>query len=211
MPNMGRPVKIPKPNEPLSMADALFSTSQQRVLAYIYGQPQRSFYTTELIRLSGGGSGAIQRELARLEQSGLVNVTYVGSQKHYQANPDAPIYGELCAIMQKTVGLAEPLRKALEPLSEKIRFAFVYGSVARRKDTASSDIDLMLVSDSLTYADVFAALESVSSKLRRTINPTVYSQEELHSRIDRGNSFIKRVLAQAKLWIIGQESDFPTG
>ncbi len=193
------------------MADALFSTSQQRVLAYIYGQPERSFYTTELIRLSGGGSGAIQRELARLEQSGLVNITNVGSQKHYQANPDAPIYGELCAIMQKTVGLAEPLRKALEPLSEKIRFAFVYGSVAKRKDTASSDIDLMLVSDSLTYADVFAALESVSSKLRRTINPTVYSQKELHSRIDRGNSFIKRVLAQAKLWIIGQESDFPTG
>jgi len=92
------------------MADALFSTSQQRVLAYIYGQPERSFYTTELIRLSGGGSGAIQRELARLEQSGLVNITNVGSQKHYQANPDAPIYGELCAIMQKTVGLAEPLR-----------------------------------------------------------------------------------------------------
>lgn len=211
MPNMGRPVKIHEPNEPLSMADALFSTSQKRVLAYIYGQPERSFYTTELIRLSCGGSGAIQRELARLEQSGLVTVTHIGTQKHYQANPDAPIYAELCAIMQKTVGLAEPLRKALEPLSEKIRFAFVYGSVAKRKDTASSDIDLMLVSDSLTYADIFAALEIVSSKLRRTINPTVYSQEELHGRIDRGNSFIKRVLAQPKLWIIGQDNDLSTG
>ena len=208
---MGRPAKIPKHNQPLSMADALFSTSRQRVLAYIYGQPERSFYITEIIRLSGGGSGAIQRELARLEQSGLVKVTHIGTQKHYQANPDAPIYADLCAIMLKTVGLAEPLRKALEPLSEKIRFAFVYGSVAKRKDAASSDIDLMLVSDSLTYADVFAALESVSSKLRRTINPTVYSQEELHSRIDRGNSFIKRVLAQPKLWIIGQDSDLSTG
>ena len=211
MPNMGRPVKIPRRNAPLSMADALFSTSQQRVLAHIYGQPERSFYATELIRLSGGGSGAIQRELARLEQSGLVNVTYVGNQKHYQANPDAPIYRELCAIMQKTVGLVEPLRRALKPLARQIEFAFVYGSVAKRQDTAFSDIDLMMVSDSLTYADVFTALETVSSKLGRTINPTVYSQEELHSRIDRGNSFIKRVLAQPKLWIIGQDSDLSTG
>ncbi len=124
---------------------------------------------------------------------------------------DAPIYAELCAIMQKTVGLTEPLRKALEPLSKQIKIAFVYGSVAKRKDTASSDIDLMLVSDSLTYADIFAALEIVSSKLRRTINPTVYTREEFQSRIEQGNSFIKRVLAQPKLWIIGQESDLPAG
>ena len=208
---MGRPAKIPKHNQPLSMADALFSTSRQRVLAFIYGQPERSFYATELIRLSGGGSGAIQRELARLEQSGLVNVTHIGTQKHYQANPDAPIYAELCAIMQKTVGLAEPLRNALKPLSKQIKMAFVYGSVAKHRDTASSDIDLMLVSDSLTYADIFAALEIVSSKLRRTINPTVYTREEFQSRIEQGNSFIKRVLAQLKLWIIGQESDLPAG
>ena len=208
---MGSPVKNPKYNQPLSMADALFSTSRQRVLGYIYGQPDRSYYATELIGLSGGGSGAIQRELARLEQSGLANVTYVGTQKHYQANPDAPIYGELCAIMKKTVGLADPLRNALKPLSKQIKIAFVYGSVAKCKDTASSDIDLMLINDSLNYADIFAELEIVSSELSRTINPTVYSREELQNRIDRGNSFIRRVLAQPKLWILGQDSDLSTG
>ena len=218
MPNMG--TKIPnmgiasiksRQDQPLSMVDALFSKTKQNVLALLYGQPEQSFYTNEIIKKLGGGSGAVQRELSRLIRSGLVIVIRIGSQNHYQANPDAPIYGELCAIMQKTVGLAEPLSKALEPLSEQIQFAFVYGSVAKHKDTATSDIDLMLVSDSLTYADVFAALESVSSKLRRTINPTVYSRKELQSRIKRRNSFIKRVLAQPKLWIIGQESDLPAG
>ncbi|MGA9573935.1 MAG: winged helix-turn-helix domain-containing protein, partial [Lysobacterales bacterium] len=89
------------------MIDALFSTSQQRVLAYIYGQPDRSFYATELIEKSGGGSGAVQRELARLERSGLVTVKRLGTQKHYQANPDAPIYAELCGLVQKTVGLLD--------------------------------------------------------------------------------------------------------
>ena len=101
-------------NQPLSMVDALFSKTQQRVLALLYGQPERSFYATEMIRLTGGGSGAIQRELSRLARSGLVNVTRIGSQRHFQANPDAPIYAELCSIVQKTIVLVGVLKAALQ-------------------------------------------------------------------------------------------------
>ena len=115
---MGRRAKarVPGPPKRTSLADALFSATQQRVLGYLFGQPERSFFATELIRLAGGGSGGVQRELARLADSRLVTVTRVGTQKHYQANPKSPIFAELCAIAQKTVGLAEPLRKALAPL-----------------------------------------------------------------------------------------------
>ena len=81
-----------------SMADALFTTSQQRVLSLLFGQPERSFFTKELIDLAGGGRGAVQRELARLQESGLILQTKVGNQKHYQANPETPIFGELHAI-----------------------------------------------------------------------------------------------------------------
>jgi len=211
IPNMGTLHKLSKQIQTISMADALFSNTQQRVLAHIYGQPERSFYLSELIRLSAGGSGAIQRELARLEQSGLVTVTRIGAQKHYQANPNAPIYSELCGIVQKTVGLAGPLREALKPLTRQITAAFVYGSVAKRTDTAASDIDLMLISDKLNYADVFTALENTSSVVGRSINPTVYSNKEFKRRIDQGNSFIKRVLAQPKLWVIGQDNDITSG
>ncbi len=193
------------------MADALFSTSQQRALSYIYGQPEKSFYASELIRLSAGGSGAIQRELARLEESGLVKVSNIGSQKHYQANPEAPIYNELIAIVQKTIGLVYPLKKALNPLLADIDAAFVYGSVAKRTDTASSDIDLMLISDKLSYADIFSTLEDTISIVGRTINPTVYSKQEFKLRIEQGNSFIKRILLQPRIWIIGQDSDLPAG
>lgn len=108
-------------------------------------------YATELIGLAGSGSGAVQRELATLAESGLVAVTAVGNQKHYQANADSPIFAELCGIAQKTVGLAQPLREALAPLTQQIIAAFVYGSVARRTDTASSDIDLMLLSDDVSW------------------------------------------------------------
>lgn len=205
IPKMGTNTKTP--TTPTSLADALFSGTQQRVLGLIFGQPERSFYATELIGLTGAGSGAVQRELARLAQSGLVTMHPVGNQKHYQANPDSPIYAELCGIAQKTVGLAEPLREALAPLASKIRAAFVYGSVAKRQDTAASDIDLMLVSDKLGYADAFKVLEQVGVRLGRPVNPTLMTRKELAKRVADDNAFVTRVLAQPKLWLIGGEND----
>jgi predicted nucleotidyltransferase len=188
-----------------SVADALFTGTQQRVLALLFGQPHRSFYASELIGLAKAGSGAVQRELARLSQSGLVTVKKVGSQKHYQANVDSPIYAELHGITQKTVGLAEPLREALSPLARKIRAAFVYGSVAKRQDTAASDIDVMVLSDELSYADVFSVLEDVSARLGRTVNPTILTRHEFGKRMKRKEAFLARVLAQPKIWLIGSE------
>jgi predicted nucleotidyltransferase len=207
MPKMGRSTAAPRARRRHSLADALFSTTQQRVLGLIFGQPERSFYATKLISLTGAGSGAVQRELARLEESGLVTVRRLGTQKHYQANPDSPLFAELCGILRKTVGLAEPLRDALAPLSPRIAAAFVYGSVAKGADTATSDIDLMVVSDSLSYADVFGALEPLRAALARSVNPTVYSRRELARRIKDGNAFVKRVLAQPKIWVIGSEHE----
>jgi predicted nucleotidyltransferase len=190
-----------------NLSDALFSTTQQRVLGLLFGQPDRSFYATELIGLAGVGSGGVQRELARLAQSGLVTVRPVGNQKHYQANPEAPIYAELCGIVRKTFGMADPLRLALTPLAGQIKCAFVFGSVAKRQDTASSDIDLMVISDSLGYADIFSALELASAQLGRTVNPTIYSTKDLTKRIAQGDAFVTRVVTQPKLWLIGGDDD----
>lgn len=209
MPNMGTKIKtkVSTIQRHTSLADALFSNTQQRMLAYLFGQPERSFFSTELIRLAGGGSGAVQRELVRLADSGLVTVTRVGTQKHFQANPKAPIFAELCGIAQKTVGLAEPLRAALAPLAKRIVSAFVFGSVAKRSDTATSDIDVMVISDSVDYADVFAALQSAEAKLGRTVNPTVYTLADWRKRQKASNAFVVKVAAQPKVFLIGTEED----
>lgn len=188
-----------------SLADALFSTTQQRVLGLIFGQPGRSFYANEMMALTGGGSGAVQRELARLANSGLVTQQVIGRQKHYQANPAAPIFAELCGIASKTMGLAEPLRQALAPLAPHIHAAFVYGSVAKRQDTARSDVDLMIVSDELTYPDLFTVLEGLTQQLGREVKPTIYSRQQWAQRAARGDSFLKRVLAQPRIWLIGDD------
>jgi predicted nucleotidyltransferase len=195
---------------PVPVADALFTKSQQRVLGVIFGNTARSFYANEVIARAGSGNGAVQRELAKLERSGLVKVTRVGNQKHYQANAEAAVFGPLHELVLKTSGLADVLRAAFVPVSKRIDAAFVYGSIAKGQDTATSDIDLMVVSEDLTYADLFKVLDRASRRLGRTVNPTVYSASELAKRVGQRNSFIVRVLKQPKIWLIGGENDLPT-
>lgn len=193
-----------------SLADALFTRTQQRVLRVFFAEPTRSVYASELIREAGTGSGAAQRELAKLEESGLIVGRRIGNQKHYQANPASPLFTELTAIVLKTIGLTDPLRAALQPLSSAIHVAFVYGSVANASDTSASDIDLMIISDSLTYGDLFDALERVTRTVGRKVNPTVYTSAEFSKRTRSKSAFVTRVLEQPKLWVIGSEDNLTT-
>jgi predicted nucleotidyltransferase len=187
------------------IADALFTRVQQRVLGILFGQPGRSFYANELVALAETGTGAVFRELKKLEGAGLVTVEQIGRQKHYRANPDSPVFEELRGLVLKTVGLVDVLRSALSPLAEQISLAFVYGSLARQTDTASSDIDLLVISSALTHADLYGVLEAANEQLGRTVNPTVYSPEEFNQRLRDGNAFLSKVIVQPKLWVIGSD------
>jgi len=207
MPNMGTTTRGRGARPAVSPADALFPSTRQRVLAFLFGQPQRSFYATELIGLVAAGSGAVQRELAKLVRGALVTVKQVGNQKHYQADPASPIFAELCAVAQKTVGLAEPLREALAPLSRRIKVAFVFGSVARHRDTAVSDIDVFVLSDSLDEADVVGALQGVEYRLARRIQSTVFTTAEWRRKQKEANAFVVRVVKQPKVFLIGSEAE----
>ena len=210
IPNMGMkqrraPSKLPVGS---GIADALFTKVQQRVLAVLFGNHERSFYANELIALAGSGSGAVQRELAQLEAAELVTVKRVGNQKHYQANPTSPIFPELRGLILKTSGLVDVLRASLAPLAPQIEGAFIFGSVAKNKDTAKSDIDLFVITQHLSYRELFSTLEPATSRLGRVVNPTVYSRIEFEKRTREGNAFVKRVMAQSKLWIVGDDSEF---
>ena len=187
------------------IADALFSKVRQRVLGVLFGTPDRSFYTNEVIGLAQSGAGAVQRELAELAGAGLLTVRKQGNQKHFQANAASPVFAELRGLVLKTMGLADVLRAALAPLAPQIKLAFVFGSIAKQQDTAQSDVDLLVVSDTLGYGDVFAALEGASQTLGRTINPALYSAADFRTRLQGDNAFINRVMQQPKIWLIGQE------
>jgi predicted nucleotidyltransferase len=179
------------------MAGALFTATQQRVLGLLFGQPERSFFATEVISLAGAGSGAVQRELQRLHESGLVTVTRVGNQKHYQANQAAPIFEELRGMALKMFGPADTLRTALAPLADRLHAAWLYGSIAKGSDRTQSDIDVLIVADDLTLEKVYAALAPAEKKLGRTVSPALYTVKEFERRRAAGNPFITKVLAGA--------------
>ncbi|MDD5029882.1 MAG: nucleotidyltransferase domain-containing protein [Rhodoferax sp.] len=196
---------LSSPIEASTAANALFPKVRQRVLAVLFGTPDRSFYANEVIALAQSGTGAVQRELAGLSSAGLITISKQGNQKHYQANVSAPVFAELRGLVLKTMGLADVLRHALLPLATQIEMAFIYGSVARQQDTAHSDVDVMIVSRTLAYGEVFGALENATQTLGRKVNPTLYTPMEWAKRIAQDSAFVTRVLQQPKIWLIGTE------
>ncbi len=190
-----------------NLSNALFSKVRQCVLALLYGQPDRSFHTNEVIRLTDSGTGAVQRELEKLTIVGLLTVQSIGNQKHYAANRTSPLFTELRSIVLKTFGLADVLREALAPIASQIHIAFIYGSIAKQEDTATSDVDLMLVCDDLTYADLFKLLEDAQVKLGRTIHPAFYSPAEWTRKYQANNNFLTQLIKQPKIFLIGTEDE----
>ena len=191
----------------LSLLDVLFRRTRQRVLAILFTQPDHSFYVNEIIARADAGRGAVLRELDRLSRSRLVVVTRRGNQKRFQANSDSPIFDELCGILRKTAGLIPPIREALDPVKERIEFAFVFGSVAKGEDTAESDIDLMVVSDALKPGEVQRYLYRTEHRLGRQIGLTVRKRAEFGQESRVADSFIAHVLAGPVLFVLGSIKD----
>ena len=202
---MGSKSQEPSQLQPSALADALFTPVQQRVLGLLFGQPERRFQSAEIIRLAGSGTGATHRVLERLARSGLLTVSYEGRQKYYRANAASPIFQELVGLMRKTVGLAGPLRAALEPLADRIETAFVYGSVAGGEERADSDIDLMVLSDDLDYASVFEALGIAEAQLGRRVNPNLMKPTEWKRKLKQPDSFARRVHDRPRVILLGSD------
>lgn len=184
------------------LGNSLFTTTQQNVLTILYGQPNKSFYTKEILRLTKMGVATIKRELDRMLKAGILTMRKIGNQHHYQANPDCPIFNEVLGIVNKTFGLADVIKIALIPLKDKIDCAFIFGSVAKSKETNSSDIDLMIIGD-VSFGEVIQNLFSVQESLRRDINPKVYIKSDWNQLIENKDAFIKEVLSQPKINLIG--------
>lgn len=189
-----------------NLATLLFGAYRRQVLALLLMHPEESFHVREIARITGKPAGTLYRELNALEQSGLLVRRALGNQVHYQANTACPIYEEMRGILRKTFGVADVLREALNPVADRIRLAFVYGSVARGEERAGSDVDTMIVGK-LKFSDAVIALSSAEESLRREVNPHVYSPREFAGKIADADPFLTRVLEGPKLYLIGTDDD----
>lgn len=188
------------------LSGALFTPVQRRVLGLLFGQPEQTFAGADVIRAAKSGTGAVHRQLQRLESAGVISSQRLGTQKRYQANSASPIFHELHGIVTKTFGVVEPLRAALAPIAARIDLAFVFGSVAKGTDTARSDLDLLVVSDDLSYPEVHEALLPTERWLARSINPKLMKRAEWRTKKSGRDSFARRIAEQPKLFVIGNEN-----
>jgi predicted nucleotidyltransferase len=190
----------------LDPATVLFGSTRRRVLGWLLGHPDQAYYLRELVRHIGGAVGAVQRELELLTASGLVRRDVRGKQVYFQANQKAAIFPELQGLFAKTVGLVDILRESLTPLADRMRAAFVFGSAARGELHASSDVDLLVVGD-VSFGEVITAIQGAEKRLRRDVNPTVFSEDEFQAKVLAQHHFVSSVLGQPKMFVLGEDND----
>src|SRR5437016_8773401 len=191
---------------PSSVGQLLFGDTRRAILALLYGHAEEQFYLRDLVRRTETALGAAQRELKSLTDVGLISRVRRGNQVYYQANSANPIFPELKIILPKTAGLRDVVQQALQPVIDRVRVAFIYGSVAQGTETATSDIDVMIIGD-VGFSEVTSHLSAVESKLGREVNPTVYPPSEYAAKLKKRNHFLRSVLKQKKVFVVGDEHE----
>src|SRR5712692_1738039 len=189
-----------------ALSHVLFGQTRRAILVLLYGRADQEFYLRDLVRKAGTSLGATQRELEQLTNAGIVNRIRRGRQVYFQANPDNPIFPELKSILTKTVGVHDVVKESLLPLADRVQLAFIYGSIARHEEKASSDIDLLVVGE-VGFNEVVSSLGEAEKRFRREINPTVYPVEEFRTKRKAKNHFLSAVLRQKKLFVMRDENE----
>src|SRR5712692_1238256 len=187
--------------------DVLFPKTRQAILAATFLNPQRWWYMRELARHLRVTPSTLQRELGSLVDGGILRQKREGKHVYFQAATDSPIFEELRGLVLKTVGLADVIRSALEPLADHIQWAFIYGSVARAQERSASDVDLMIVGR-VGLAAVSSPLRKAEQKISRAVNPTIYTADEFASKVKSSHHFITTVLRSKKLFVLGDPTEF---
>jgi predicted nucleotidyltransferase len=188
------------------LCSGLFGKTRQAVLALLYGRADKSFYTKQILDAVRIGRGTVQRELKNLTDTGIIIRDVQGRQVYYRANARCPIFDELKSIVRKTFGVADVIRQSLTTKADKIRVAFIFGSIARNTDDRRSDIDLMVVGR-ISFGDVVSLLGPAEQSLAREINPVVYPIAEFKRKVKEDHHFVKTVLEDEKIFVVGDEDE----
>jgi len=188
-----------------ALASLLLPGYRRRVLGLLLLRPDEALHGREIARRTGLAQGTLTRELAKLAGAGLLKREKRGNQQLYSADTSSPVFVELASILRKTSGLADVLASALAPVADRLRVAFVFGSVAQGRETAGSDVDVMLVGD-LGFKQAVACLHPVQAELGREINPKVLEPKELVAKAKK-DAFLADVLAKPKIFVIGNAHD----
>ena len=188
------------------LCSGLFGKTRQSVLALLYGRADSSFYTKQILDAVKIGRGTVQRELKNLTDTGIITRKVEGRQVYYRANEKCPIFNELKSIVRKTFGVADVIRQSLSTVADKVRVAFIFGSIARSADDRKSDIDVIVVG-AISFGNIVNLLSTAEEKLGREVNAVVYPISEFKQKVREDHHFVKTVLEGEKIFLIGDEGE----
>ena len=191
-----------------TIASVLFSSTRQRLLSALLLNPHQPIYAAELAKQVGVRPSTLQRDLAKFTQAGILEMSRSGNRTYFKANEQCPVFPELRSLLIKTTGFVDLLRNELAPLASEIKVVAIYGSFASGTETSGSDIDLLIVG-SVKMIDLVPLLENVTGKLRRPVNPSLYTPEEFAKKA-HSSHFIKSLLGKPRLFVLGKDSVLET-
>jgi len=186
--------------------DTLFPGVRRGVLSATLTRPDKWWYLSELAHFLHTRPSSLQRELAALVQSGILEQRRDGRRTYFKAETRSPIFGDLRSIFEKTVGLVPTLKTVLRPFEDRIACAFIYGSVARREERATSDIDLMIIGE-VGLSELSTTLRKAEKRLGREVNVTNYSVDEFGRKVAESDHFLTTVLKGNLEFVKGEQRD----
>ena len=188
------------------MIEITKSKTKIAILELFFNEPRGEFYLRQLESITGYSVGNIRREMIKLEKSGLFLSRIMGKMKLYRLNTAYPFYNEIKNIVRKTIGIECRLKEIIKKYQD-IKFAFIYGSFARGKEKALSDIDLIVIGG-IDFKGIKTCIYEYQSKIGREINSVIYSPEEFLSKFKAENHFIHTVIKEPKIFLKGAEDEF---
>ena len=180
------------------------SRIRAKILGWLFTHPEESFFVRQIALILKEDPTNVSREMAKLEELGILRSKRNGNLKHFQANQECPFFEELKGLVLKTTGVAGRIRASLDKLAG-IEYAFIYGSYAKGEEKADSDVDLLIIGD-VDMDRLDSNLGKLEKTLGREINYVLYSMEEFKSKKKAKDGFLMDVLNGKKIMLVGAEN-----
>jgi uncharacterized protein len=180
------------------------SRIRAKILGWLFTHPDESFFVRQIALILKEDPTNLSREMAKLEELGILRSKRNGNLKHFQTNQECPFFEELKGLVLKTSGVAGRIRASLKRLVG-IEAAFIYGSYAKGEEKADSDVDLLIIGD-VDMDRLDSDLGELEKTLGREINYILYSVEEFKSKKKAKDGFLMDVLSGKKIMMVGAEN-----
>lgn len=185
------------------LADFITSKSRIKLIGVFLATPFDMYHVRELVRKTGDEINAVRRELAFLEDHGILIKEKRANRVYYSLNKNYAFYDDLLRLATKTTGLGSEILKNRTKLG-KIKYAMFSGKYIKHTKKNPEEVDLLIVG-TVVLPEIALLVRNEEAKYGTEINYTVMTEEEFDFRKSRSDPFIVGILTGSRIMLIGDE------